>query len=636
MILQNDKVIGINANEFSTALENIKITFQPKIIRWNNENKLLTTVLQEIFDVANGKIQLVLADTLPQSTTANTQYWVKTYQEETLENGRFIIITDTLNVAHYIGTTETDLTEYLKKTDTEDRIYGTDGVGEQTTFAKKSTPNATPNANTILDEVGIKKMVNALINNTDLEAMDTTLGAGKIIDLIENYTPDATKDLTEVEWNKSNVVFDSNYSNFTKRGGKYYGLVCKVNIADTYTKGRKKILELPFNIMGQMVVYGYLTFRRIVDGTNDYNYIEMSFIEINGKDVYCDIPKDPANIVENIAINCLVDRADVEDNGIDYSDEFRELNGALNFKNLFYREYNGMTIISFYANMTNVSKIKFCNVPTHNMTANCIVEDTSGNHHGIVLLDKTTKEMPVDTSYTGIAMQIVFFNGEEDETNFGSDIIEANPDVDIRVCNARYVDGFALQEIVIYNESTNTHITDESVKIDRVVVGLANQNIVEGSIEGTYTEVVEEVETEYAVIDNDGKIIIGEEEAGTIDYDFGTINWNTTKTGTLVLSYDYRKKSTQHIDETINITHSHYIKGVETYTEGGETIYNPAWDKIKATDSSIVIDNKIGNVELNGMVISVSDIPTIVIPNIPSRHGTFMLTCENGKLKWVE
>ena len=102
----------------------------------------------------------------------------------------------------------------------------------------------------------------------------------------------------------------------------------KINIPNTYTATRTKILELPFAMDGTNVVYGYKTIKREVDGTNDYDVVELAFIEIVGKDVYCTLEKAPNLNITHIEINCLVDRADVMDNGTDYSDDFRTLNGG--------------------------------------------------------------------------------------------------------------------------------------------------------------------------------------------------------------------------------------------------------------------------------------------------------------------
>ena len=95
--------------------QELRTDLQAKIITWNGQEKLLTTVLNEIYGEATGKVNLVLADTVPATTVKNTQYWVKTYNGTTLENGRFIIVTDSLNNATYVGTTDTDLDGYVKK-----------------------------------------------------------------------------------------------------------------------------------------------------------------------------------------------------------------------------------------------------------------------------------------------------------------------------------------------------------------------------------------------------------------------------------------------------------------------------------------------------------------------------------------
>lgn len=122
MIERNGKTIAISAEEFEQALEQLKITFQNKTILWNGENKLVTTVLQELFEMASGKINIILANELPETTTPNTQYWVLTYDGHTLDNGRYIILTDNLNVATYIGTSDVDLSNYYTKAETDNKF----------------------------------------------------------------------------------------------------------------------------------------------------------------------------------------------------------------------------------------------------------------------------------------------------------------------------------------------------------------------------------------------------------------------------------------------------------------------------------------------------------------------------------
>ena len=90
--------------------------FQKKRITWQGtDNVLLTTVLQQIFEFAAGKVQIVVANTLPEVTEPNTQYWIKTYDDETIENGRYIILTDAENDATLIGTSSVDLSNLLEK-----------------------------------------------------------------------------------------------------------------------------------------------------------------------------------------------------------------------------------------------------------------------------------------------------------------------------------------------------------------------------------------------------------------------------------------------------------------------------------------------------------------------------------------
>ena len=152
MINYNGQTIGIDANEFAQALEELRVIFQNKTITWNGQQKLLTTALQETFEIANGKVQLVISDNLPQTTTPNTQYWVKTYNGETLSTGRFIIVTDSLNVATFIGTTETNLDDYLQKTSSPLKLYGTDASGNEKLYSSDELGKA--------DNVTIEKNAN--------------------------------------------------------------------------------------------------------------------------------------------------------------------------------------------------------------------------------------------------------------------------------------------------------------------------------------------------------------------------------------------------------------------------------------------------------------------------------------------
>jgi len=94
---------GLDANEVAAIVENATRYCQDKIIDFRGETMLLTTALNRTYSAASGKANISVSDTLPQELEANTQYWVKTYDGQTLENGCFIVMVDNLKVAHYVG-----------------------------------------------------------------------------------------------------------------------------------------------------------------------------------------------------------------------------------------------------------------------------------------------------------------------------------------------------------------------------------------------------------------------------------------------------------------------------------------------------------------------------------------------------
>jgi hypothetical protein len=122
-IKRNGITIGISGSDLDDFKEQQMNDFQEKRITWQGEdNVLVTTVLQRLYEFAAGKVQIILADTMPSSTEPNTQYWVKTYSGTTLEDGRFVIMTDTLNNATFIGKSSADLTEFYTKTEIDTKL----------------------------------------------------------------------------------------------------------------------------------------------------------------------------------------------------------------------------------------------------------------------------------------------------------------------------------------------------------------------------------------------------------------------------------------------------------------------------------------------------------------------------------
>jgi hypothetical protein len=122
-IYRKGKKIAISCSDLDKFKQEQFNEFQDKRITWQGEeNVLVTTVLQRLYDFAAGKVQIVMSDTLPQTTEPNTQYWVKTYNGSTLEDSRFIIMTDYMNIPSYIGTSSADLTDYYTKTEVDEKL----------------------------------------------------------------------------------------------------------------------------------------------------------------------------------------------------------------------------------------------------------------------------------------------------------------------------------------------------------------------------------------------------------------------------------------------------------------------------------------------------------------------------------
>lgn len=113
-ILTNDKLVAIDASLLEARLQEVINEFQDKVIVFEGESVLLTTALQRINERAIGKANIVVANELPSPTVPNTQYWLKTYNGETKDTGRFIVITDQTNTATFVGVSDVDLSEYVK------------------------------------------------------------------------------------------------------------------------------------------------------------------------------------------------------------------------------------------------------------------------------------------------------------------------------------------------------------------------------------------------------------------------------------------------------------------------------------------------------------------------------------------
>lgn len=122
-IFQNDVMVGISAAQLEAFRQRMERDFQSKRITWNGEsNVLVTTAMNQLLELASGKANIVITDELPDPTTPNTQYWLTTYDGQTIEEGRYIVMTDALNTSTLIGTSTADLSAYYTKTETQELL----------------------------------------------------------------------------------------------------------------------------------------------------------------------------------------------------------------------------------------------------------------------------------------------------------------------------------------------------------------------------------------------------------------------------------------------------------------------------------------------------------------------------------
>lgn len=122
-IYQNGVMVGISGSQLEAFRQRMERDFQSKRITWNGEsNVLVTTAMNQLLELASGKANIVITDFLPDPTTPNTQYWLTTYDGQTIEEGRYIVMTDALNTATLIGTSTADLSAYYTKTETQELL----------------------------------------------------------------------------------------------------------------------------------------------------------------------------------------------------------------------------------------------------------------------------------------------------------------------------------------------------------------------------------------------------------------------------------------------------------------------------------------------------------------------------------
>ena len=149
---------GMSAGEINEMVTRLIADKQDKKIVFENQEMLLTTALQKVNAVANGKAQIFEASELPAKPAPNSQYWVATYNGQTLDNGRYIILIDSLGAAHLVG-------KSVDSPSVNDvQINGTsivDGATKTANIRPKTTIDATATENDIPSAKGVWDLVNA-------------------------------------------------------------------------------------------------------------------------------------------------------------------------------------------------------------------------------------------------------------------------------------------------------------------------------------------------------------------------------------------------------------------------------------------------------------------------------------------
>ena len=172
MIYTNNKQVGLSANEVNNLINKLVENKQDKKIVFEGQEMLLTTALQRVNNSAVGKANIIDAETLPDSLTPNSQYWVKTYNGQTIDNGRYIILVDNLGTPHFMGQSAS-----IPVSDVQ--INGSsiiDGATQIANIQPKATIDDTATENDIPSAKGVWNLVTTrenLFDGSNFRILDT-------------------------------------------------------------------------------------------------------------------------------------------------------------------------------------------------------------------------------------------------------------------------------------------------------------------------------------------------------------------------------------------------------------------------------------------------------------------------------
>ena len=244
---------GMSASEINEMVTRLIAGKQDKKIVFENQEMLLTEALQKVNAVANGKAQIFEASELPAKPAPNSQYWVKTYNGQTLDNGRYIILVDSLGAAHLVGKSVDSPSVndvQINGTSIVDGATKTANIRPKTTIDSTATEKDIPSAKGVWDLVSNyytiaqandtfiqKPSIKTVIDDT---ATDTDVISGKAV--FDFYKDTKIEDVTSKI--RKSTTFTTVSFNAIKIGEHFLYLKFQLTKSGTLNAGSDIVLTL--------------------------------------------------------------------------------------------------------------------------------------------------------------------------------------------------------------------------------------------------------------------------------------------------------------------------------------------------------------------------------------------------------
>ena len=246
MIYTNNKQVGLSANEVNNLVTKLIENKQDKKIVFEGQEMLLTTALQRINNSAVGKANIIDAEILPDTLTPNSQYWVKTYNGQTIDNGRYIILVDNLGTPHFMG-------ESTSVPVVDIQINGNsiiDGATQIANIQPKTVIDDTVTENDIPSAKGVRDLVNSKHLYLHTLTINCTSAPGNYKCNVNMFTNTSDKIDTPIKlWNLMNERgYNSNNTAYPITGGAAYNIgTTPTNITRFYTSTTKGLFRFEGN-----------------------------------------------------------------------------------------------------------------------------------------------------------------------------------------------------------------------------------------------------------------------------------------------------------------------------------------------------------------------------------------------------